>query len=45
MLYTDLDDVGQNLVARCSHVVTLDVLIFAQHAIPVEEIRICPPVI
>ena len=44
-LYTDLDDVGQNLVARGSHVVPLYVLVLTQHAIPMEEIRVCPPVI
>ena len=45
VLCTDLDEVGQNLVTRGSHVVTLYVLIFTQHTIPMEEIRIRPPVI
>jgi len=45
VLCTDLDEVGQNLVTRGSHVVTLYVLVFAQHTIPMEEIRIRPPVI
>jgi hypothetical protein len=45
VLCTDLDDVGQNLVTRGSHVVTLYVPVFTQHTIPMEEIRIRPPVI
>ena len=45
VLCTDLDEVGQNLVTRGSHVVTLYVLIFTQHTIPMEEIRVRPPVI
>jgi hypothetical protein len=45
VLFTDLDEVGQNLVTRGSHVVTLYILILTQHTIPMEEIRIRPPVI
>lgn len=45
VLCTDLDEVSQNPVTRGSHVITLYVLIFTQNTIPMEEIRICPPVI